>query len=248
MPSNDPVADGVAPTAAAAIPSGAPVVDARHAARRLADPSQALLSALVTEHFVLQSVRGVTVSEASSRASLYMTTLSGALVAYGFLARSSSAGAFLGVVLPLVFVLGVFTYERLVQTALEDVAALAAVQRIRRWYGSLLPGAAEFFPVPAGGTAVNELLDIGTRASWRAVAFTISSAVAAVNCAVGGSGVALLVDRVGVSLAGAVGVGVAAGVVLGVLHGVYQTRVFRRVIGAYVRADRLDEAASLRRD
>ena len=38
---------------------------------------QALLSALVTEHFVLQSARGVATSEAASRSALYLTFLSG---------------------------------------------------------------------------------------------------------------------------------------------------------------------------
>ena len=52
----------------------------------LPDRSSAFFSALLTEQFVLQSVRGVTVSESSSRASFYMFTLSSALVAYGFLA------------------------------------------------------------------------------------------------------------------------------------------------------------------
>jgi hypothetical protein len=84
-------------------------------------------------------VRGVTVSEASSRASLYMLTLSSALVAYGFLADTHVAAAYLGVVLPIVFVLGIFTWERLVQTALENIIAVAAIQRIRRYYATLLP-------------------------------------------------------------------------------------------------------------
>jgi hypothetical protein len=43
-----------------------------------------------------------------------MTTLSGALVAYGFLADTEVAQAFSAVVLPIVFLLGVLTWERLV--------------------------------------------------------------------------------------------------------------------------------------
>ena len=53
----------------------------------------------------MQSVRGTTVSESSSRASLYMTILSSALIAYGFLADTNVATADLGVVLPIVFLL-----------------------------------------------------------------------------------------------------------------------------------------------
>ncbi len=96
---------------------------------------------------------------AGSRASLYMFTLSSALIAYGFLADTDVAAAYLGVVLPIVFLLGTFTWE---QTALKDVIAVGVIQRIRRYYATLLPGAEYFFPQPTDRTAVHELLDIGT--------------------------------------------------------------------------------------
>jgi hypothetical protein len=48
---------------------------------------QALLNALVTEHLVLQSARGVTTSEATGRAWLYLTSLTGALIALGCVAQ-----------------------------------------------------------------------------------------------------------------------------------------------------------------
>jgi hypothetical protein len=87
---------------------------ARESVAALPDRATAFFNALLTEQFVLQSVRGTTVSESSSRAALYMTTLSGALVAYGFLAETTVAPAYLAVVLPIVFLLGAFTWERLV--------------------------------------------------------------------------------------------------------------------------------------
>jgi hypothetical protein len=37
------------------------------------------------------------------------------------------------VVLPIVFLLGCFTWERLVQTSLENIIAVGAIQRIRRY-------------------------------------------------------------------------------------------------------------------
>jgi hypothetical protein len=43
--------------------------------------------------------------------------------------------------LPIVFLLGTFNWERLVRTALEDVIAVGAMQRIRGYYAALLPGA-----------------------------------------------------------------------------------------------------------
>jgi hypothetical protein len=187
---------------------------------------------LLTEQFVLQSVRGVTVSESSSRASLYMTTLSSALIAYGFLADTDVAGAYLAVVLPIVFLLGTFTWERLVQTALEDIIAVGAILRIRRYYSTLLPGADDYFPQPADRTAVNELLDIGTRSSWRNLVFTTSSAILTVNCIMGGTGISVGLHQAGLSKIASIVIGVLAGLVLLVALASYQIRQFTRAKAA----------------
>jgi hypothetical protein len=52
-------------------------------------PGQAVMSALMTEHFVLQSARSTTVSEAVGRASVYLTCVSSSLVAFGFFAAAT---------------------------------------------------------------------------------------------------------------------------------------------------------------
>jgi hypothetical protein len=70
----------------------------------------AWLSALTTEHFVLQTATGTTDTEANVRSSLYVMALSSSLVAMGFLASSPEAFfPFAATVLPTLFVLGVFT-------------------------------------------------------------------------------------------------------------------------------------------
>jgi hypothetical protein len=216
--------------------SGNELPIARESATALPDRTSAFFSALLTEQFVLQSVRGVTVSESSSRASLYMTTLSGALVAYGFLANTDVAPAYLGVVLPIVFLLGIFTWERLVQTALEDIIALGSIQRIRTYYSTLLPGADHFFPQPTDRTAVNEVLDIGTRSTWRDLVFTTSSAVLNVNAFVGGAGLTLGLHQSGLPKPAAILIGILAGLVLLVALDAYQIRQFKRVKAAVAAA------------
>ena len=216
--------------------SGDALPPARESASALPDRSSAFFSALLTEQFVQQSVRGVTVSESSSRASLYMFTLSSALIAYGFLADTDVAAAYLGVVLPIVFLLGTFTWERLVQTALENIIAVGAIQRIRRYYATLLPDADYFFPQPTDRTAVSELLDIGSRSSWRGVVFTTSSAILTVNCIVGGTGVALALREAGLVTAASIVIGVLAGLVVFIAFASYQLRQFRRVRAAVAAA------------
>jgi uncharacterized membrane protein YeaQ/YmgE (transglycosylase-associated protein family) len=188
----------------------------------LVDRPQAFFNALLTEHFVLESARGITVSESSSRASLYLTTLSSSLVAFGFLSRTRFAAGFLATVIPVVVLLGIFSYERLVETSLEDVVALAAIQKIRRFYATVLPGGEEYFVVPDRPGAPNELLDIGRRASWRGVFITMSSAIGVVNSIVAGSGAALLATESGGGQTAAIVCGFITAVVLVLAHGFYQ--------------------------
>ena len=51
---------------------------------------QAFITALTTEHFALQSTRSATIGEANGRAAIYLSTVSSALVAFGFLAQLTS--------------------------------------------------------------------------------------------------------------------------------------------------------------
>ncbi|MDN4640817.1 hypothetical protein QCD70_11235 [Agreia sp. PsM10] len=195
---------------------------ADEAIEALTDRAGAFYSALMNEHFVLESARSITVSEASSRAALYLTTLSSSLVAFGFLAQTDYALGFLMVIIPVVFLLGIFTYERLVETSLEDVAALDAIQRIRAVYATLLPGAAKYFPRPVGPHAPNEMLPIGRRRSWVGVFFTTATAIAVVNSMVAGAGVAIIVVQSTQLPTPSILIGLGTAALLAVLHGLYQ--------------------------
>jgi hypothetical protein len=59
----------------------------------------------VTEHFVLQTARSIGTGEATSRAGLYVATLSSGLVATGFASGKTYFGVFLGAVLIVVLAL-----------------------------------------------------------------------------------------------------------------------------------------------
>src|SRR5215217_5189696 len=105
--------------------------------RRDEGDRQALLTALTTEHFTLQGARSQTMSESSSRASLYILSVSSTLVALGFIGQISEVGdtfdTFALTVLPTLYVLGVFTFVRLVECAFEDFRYGVAINRIRSY-------------------------------------------------------------------------------------------------------------------
>ena len=89
------------------------------------DRQQAFMTALVTEHFVLQGARGQTNAEMTGRAALYLATVSSTLIALGFVARDRSAFVpFAAAVIPSLLILGEFTFIRLVAASMAVAAAM----------------------------------------------------------------------------------------------------------------------------
>lgn len=157
----------------------------------------AFLSALVTEHFVLQSASSTTVSEAGSRASLYVFSLSSSLVALGFASQSPNLlEPLVATILPGLFLLGCFTVVRLVDTTVENNRNLRAIAHIRRYYQTLAPKGSVFFCAWESGDEVEEALAmLGTRPRRTTVVYTMASMVASINALVLGVGVALFGTR-----------------------------------------------------
>jgi hypothetical protein len=151
-----------------------------------------LLSAMTTEHFVLQGANSSTYTEASARSTLYVMALSSSLVAMGFLSSLPDVFMpFAATVLPTLFLLGIFTVVRLVETNLESMHCLAGIARIRAYYRRLGPEAARQFSAESGRWP-----EIGSPALrfGPTLAFlgTTASMIAVTNNVVAGTGVALL--------------------------------------------------------
>jgi hypothetical protein len=159
------------------------------------DKQAAFMSALVTEHFVLQSAAGVTVSEASGRASLYLTALSSSLIAMGFAAQAPGAFVpFAAVVLPTIVVMGVFTIVRLIDTGVQNLTYLAGIARIRGYYRTIKPADAAYFTpwgAPTNDEATQAMAQIGVKFGPLVGFSTTASMIATINSIVTGAGVAL---------------------------------------------------------
>src|SRR5919106_5315994 len=151
-----------------------------------------LLTALTTEHFTLQGARSQTMSETSARASTYMYSVSGVLVALGFVSQIADGdGAVFDVfaltVLPVVYFLGCATYLRLVECGAEDLRYGMAINRIRGYYKELADDRADLFLLSGHDDATAVFLNMGLSPSRRSPAFAFSTAVAVVNGVVGGA-------------------------------------------------------------
>jgi hypothetical protein len=184
----------------------------------------ALLSALTTEHFVLQTANSSTYLEASARSQLYVMALSSSLVAIGFLAGSARVVMpFAAAVLPAIFVLGVFTILRLVDTGLESMHYLVGIARIRGFYRTLGPDAALHFASKNGRwpEAKSPASRLGPVLGLLG---TTASMIAVLNNLVAGAGIALLVHAFRPSAPGYIGpaAGVAGALMLTLMFYAYQ--------------------------
>jgi hypothetical protein len=194
-------------------------------------PGQAFMSALVTEHFVLQSARSTTVSEAVGRASVYLTCVSSSLVAFGFFAAATHRLApVVATVLPALLVLGAFTFVRMVGTSVENMVFLRRIEAIRRYYATLDPAAAAFFGPAEGDGAAAALASTGMRAGISEMFFTSASMVAAVTSILAGAAAALLLDVAGLPVPAAVIVGVGVALPTFGLHMVWMYRRGRPIM------------------
>jgi hypothetical protein len=190
-------------------------------------PPPEFMSALVTEHFVLQGTSASTVSESGSRVSIYLSALSSGLVAIGFASTSRKALESLAfTVLPVVFVLGWFTVVRLTDTSVANIVSQRRMDLIRRYYAAIYPPAALYFGPgdPAAGTH-------GVRYGRWSFLFTMASMVIAVNSVVGGASIALVCALVAHAPSPGPGViGVVAGCALLAVGLNYQRRRLMPVV------------------
>src|SRR5918999_2511649 len=170
---------------------------------------QALLTALTTEHFTLQGARAQTAGESASRASLYIFSVSSTLVALGFIGPSGRTfEVFALTVLPTLYVLGVFTFVRLVECSAEDFRYGVAINRIRNYYKRIAGDQAKLFLLSGHDDGRGVFENAAVPPERRKQFFTFATVVGVINSVVGGSALAIALGAIAeVSLGVAAGVG-----------------------------------------
>ena len=196
--------------------------------------------ALTTEHFALQGARSNTISESASRASLYLGTVSSAVVALALVGQVSHLGtAFLvfavAIILALFF-LGVVTYFRLLQTGSEDQIYARAIGRIRTLYAQIDPSRADFFLATSMEQEGLRAVGLWTR-RWQQ--FIASAAmVAMVDAVVGGVFIAILLgELLAPPLWVTTLIGAVATLGIAVAFLVHQWRAWNRISAAFAALD-----------
>jgi hypothetical protein len=113
------------------------------------DTARALRATLLaTEHWSLIASRNLSWNESFSRAGMFLTVLTGAVVALALVAQATGFGSdfvtFALLLLPVVLFVGLATYHRINEINEEDLVWVRGMNRLRRAYLELDPGLEDF--------------------------------------------------------------------------------------------------------
>jgi len=158
---------------------------------------------LATEHWSLLATRSITYGAIYSRANIFLTVVSAAVVAMALAADATEFGdrfyVFALLVLPIAFFIGVGTYIRLVDARIEDFWLLSGLNRLRHAYLEISPGLEPYFVTGHHDDeqGLYETYGPGTRSrSYRLIGET-STLVAVITAALAGAVVGLVANAAG---------------------------------------------------
>jgi hypothetical protein len=128
-------------------------------------PPALRLQILTTEHWSLLSTRALSWNEAFSRATMFLSVLSGAVVALALVAQATAFGegfvTFALLILPVVLFVGVATFMRLVAINHEDVGWVIGMNLIRNAYLGAAPELRPYFVTGWGDDEASILVTFG---------------------------------------------------------------------------------------
>ena len=188
--------------------------------------SSQLVAIMTTEHYNLQSGRSMTIAEANGRASLFVGAVSSGLVALALVGQIAHLGTaffvFSLVVLPTLFLMGLITFERLLQALTADMMYARGINRIRHLYLEYAPQMQPYFILSAHDDREGTLGQEAMQTSWVQVFLSAASMIAVINSVLVSSFVGLLLAIFTFPLWIGAGVGVVVFLVSLGLHQRYQ--------------------------
>ncbi len=157
------------------------------------DPRPAAVTFATTEHFTLQGARASTIAESTGRATIFLGAVSGGLVGLGLIATASRVGTafytFGLVVLPTLAFVGLVTFQRVLQSGIEDLGYARRIALLRGYYFDAAP---ELTPYLMSVPEPERLNALGLWAGRRQYFRTVAGMVAVITAVLAGSGTGLL--------------------------------------------------------
>ena len=166
-------------------------------------PVQIRLQILSTEHWSLLASRGLAWNETFTRVSMYLSTLSFAVVSLGLIAGvdkfSDVFFVFALVVLPVVLFVGIATFLRMGAANYHDAIAVIGMNRIRGAYLEIAPDLEPYFVMGVHDDPPGVVRTMAVPPNVRPILHVISAApfvVNVLNSVVGGAIAAIVGARI----------------------------------------------------
>lgn len=189
---------------------------------------QVRLQILSTEHWSLLASRSLAWNESFARAGMYLSTLSGSMVALGLIAGVAGFGdaffIFGLVILPVVLFVGIGTWLRLGAANYHDARTVYGMNRIRGAYLEIAPDLGRYFVMGVNDDPMGIGITMAVPPGSRTVPFLLSSTpflIVVLNGVVAGSIAAMALVRF---VAPEPALAVAGGLVAAVLTVLVQMR------------------------
>lgn len=177
------------------------------------DAKPAWITLLTTERYNLQTQRAATISETNGRASIFLGSVSAGLIALGFrssrVETSGAATVFAVIVLSTLAFLGVVTFLRCLETAIDDWQFMIRITGLRAVYAQLVPELADLLVVAAGAEQSAAMLT--PRRKPFQMMLTVAGSLAVITSVLIGADVGVVVY----GSTGLLWVGVGSGIVAG---------------------------------
>jgi hypothetical protein len=192
--------------------------------------SSQLVSIMTTEHYTLQTGYAITTSEVNGRSSLFVGAVSSALIALAFVGQISHLGTaffvFSLVVIPTLFLMGVITFERMLQANNAALKYARGINRIRHLYLEYAPQMQPYFILSSHDDTRGILADMGVTHPhvWWEGFFSAAFMIAMITSVLAGSFVGLVLAAFTLPLAVTTSAGVLAFLLSVGLHLRYQWR------------------------
>ncbi len=158
-------------------------------------PSQ-LVTILTTEHYNLQTGRAMTISETTGRASLFLSTVSSTLVALAFVGQIAKLGVaffvFSLVLFPSLLFLGLVTFERVLQSSIEDTIYARGINRLRHLYLEYAPQMEPYFILSRYDDNQGIMTNMGVNRGWWQTFLSMPGMIQVINSILTGAFVGLL--------------------------------------------------------
>jgi hypothetical protein len=195
--------------------------------------SPQLVSIMTTEHYNLQSGRAMTTAEANGRASLFVGAVSSGLVALALVGQLSHLGTaffvFSLVMLPTLFVMGLITFERVLQAGKADLVYARGINRIRHLYLEYAPQMQPYFILSTHDDSEETLRHEAMHPSWVQSFLTIAGMIGMINSVLSGSFAGVLLMLLSLPLWVCTTVGGIVFLASVTLHQLYQQGQWRQL-------------------